>query len=74
MPEPGGPVSVFQLSAIQLFSDDGQAFAAFLAAGGEHLATAFGGISRAETDLMCALFAVGAECRLHDCVEKRGSR
>jgi len=44
-------------------SDDRQALAAFAAAGGEHLATAFGGHAGTETDVTRALFAVGAECR-----------
>ena len=55
-------------------SDDRQALAALAAAGGQHLATAFGGHAGAETDVARALFAVGAECGLHELVEKRGSR
>jgi hypothetical protein len=64
----------FSLQSFSFFSDDGQALAAFAAAGGEHLATASGGLTSAETDLAGAFLAVGAECRLHDYVEKRGSR
>jgi hypothetical protein len=65
----------FSFSAIQpLILDDSQTLAAFEATGSEHLATAFGGAAGAEADLVRALFAMRAECRLHDLVEKRGSR
>jgi len=52
--------------------DDGQAFAAFGAACGEHLAAAGGGFACAETNLTGALFAVWAESRLHRFESLRG--
>jgi hypothetical protein len=55
-------------------SDDGQAFAPFAPAGRQDLAAALGGHAGAKADLACTLFAVRTECRLHDLVEKRGSR
>lgn len=64
----------FSFQSFSFFLDDGQALATLAAAGGEHFATAFGGLTSAETDLAGAFFAMGAECRLHDCGEKRGSR
>jgi hypothetical protein len=58
-------------SALQFFSfsafplDDGQALAAFAAAGREYLAAASGGFAGAVPDFARALFAVWAEGRLH---------
>jgi hypothetical protein len=59
------------LSVLQFFSssafplDDGQALAAFTAAGSEYLAAASGGFTGAVPDFARALFAMWAEGRLH---------
>ena len=47
-------------------SDDGQAFAALEAASPDDLATTLGGHPGTITNLAGALFAVRAECGLHD--------
>jgi len=54
-------------------SDDGQAFAAFEAAGADDFASAGSGHTGAITDLAGAFLAVWTECRLHDFCRKRGS-
>ena len=54
-------------------SDDGQALAAFEAAGFDDFASAFGGHTGAVTNLAGAFLAVRTECRLHDFCRKRGS-
>ena len=47
-------------------SDDGQALAAFEAAGADDFASAFSGHTGAITNLAGAFLAVRTECRLHD--------
>ncbi len=54
-------------------SDDSQAFATLETAGTDDFTAAFGGHAGAITDLAGALFAVWAECGLHDVERKRGS-
>jgi hypothetical protein len=54
-------------------SDDRQALPALEAAGFDDFASAFGGHTGTITDLTGALFAVRAECWLHDFLRKRGS-
>lgn len=75
MRPPSGTTSRVSPSALRSFSsssDDGQALAAFAATGGEHLAPAGGGFAGAEADLARTFLSMGAECRLHDLVEKEG--
>src|SRR6188768_830185 len=55
------------------WSNDRQALATLLAAGGEDLAAATGGLAGAKTDLAGAFLAMRAECRLHRFMAKRGS-
>jgi len=47
-------------------SDDGEPFASDAAAVGENFASRFGGLACAKANLARALFAMWAECRLHD--------
>ena len=53
--------------------NDGQALATLETAGADDLAATFGGHPGTVTNLAGALFAVRAECGLHDVLEKRGS-
>lgn len=53
--------------------DDRELLAALETTGTDDLAAAFGGHTRAKTDLAGALLAMRAECGLHGLLEKRGS-
>jgi hypothetical protein len=61
-----------QPAALAVKSDDGQALATLATAGRKDLAATNGGLAGAKTDLAGALFAMWAECRLHDFGRKRG--